>query len=223
MVIAHLYYDLLNLYGNDGNIKILEKKLNEIGAKVQIEYCTIGDIIAFDKYDLIYIGSGTENNLNLVLSDFMKYKEEVKKAIENNKLFLATGNSIDLFGKEITGKINREGLNVFNYSSIYVDRIKKDSVYNADFLKNPVLGYENHNFILKDNKNYLWENEGVKYKNFFGTYLEGPILVRNPEFLEFIISKLVMDKDKTKKLNLDLEYKAYENFKEMLMSDKDKK
>ena len=38
MVIAYLYGDLLNLYGNDGNIKILTQKLAEAGVGAEIRY-----------------------------------------------------------------------------------------------------------------------------------------------------------------------------------------
>ena len=38
--ILHLYYDLLNLYGENGNIKALKKHLEEMGVRVNIEFST---------------------------------------------------------------------------------------------------------------------------------------------------------------------------------------
>ena len=37
-------------------------------------------------------------------------------------------------------------------------------------------------FGIGENENN--DYEGVKYKNFFGTHISGPVLVRNPEFLQ---------------------------------------
>ena len=112
--IAHLYYDLMNLYGEIGNIKALKYSLENSGVKVQIDNLTINDNIDFNKYDILYIGMGTEDNQILVLNDILKYKEEIKEYIENNKFILATGNSIELFGKTIN-KIH--ALNIFEYTS----------------------------------------------------------------------------------------------------------
>lgn len=53
MVIAHLYSDLLNLYGNDGNVKILVKNLNELGIKTEVLSLSIGDKLDFSKYDFV--------------------------------------------------------------------------------------------------------------------------------------------------------------------------
>ena len=98
--IAHLYYDLMNLYGENGNIKALIYALKSQNIKVNLDKLTINDEIDFNKYDLIYIGCGTESNELIVLNDILKYKKDIKKYIENNKFILATGNSFELFGKK---------------------------------------------------------------------------------------------------------------------------
>ena len=41
--ILHMYYDLMNLYGDYGNIKILEHHLKDVGIEVQVDRKTIGD------------------------------------------------------------------------------------------------------------------------------------------------------------------------------------
>ena len=52
--IAHLYYDIMNLYGEIGNIKVLRYHLEEQGIKVIIDNLSINDEIDFNKYDLLY-------------------------------------------------------------------------------------------------------------------------------------------------------------------------
>ncbi len=217
MVIAHLYSDLLNLYGNDGNIKMLVRKLHQIGEKVEVVYPTVNDEMDFSKYDLVYIGSGIEEYQKIAIEDLKKYKDDIKKAIKNNKTFLITGNALDMFGKElVNGNTTIKGLNIFDYNSKFVKRIRKDVVYETDFLKKPILGYENHNYVLENNENPLWDNQSIRVNNFIGTYVEGPILVRNPEFLKYLFNIIVKDKKKLDKLNLNLEEKAYKNFNKLL-------
>ena len=50
--IAFLYYDLMNLYGESGNIKALTKELDNQGIKYNIDYLTISDKLEFSKYNL---------------------------------------------------------------------------------------------------------------------------------------------------------------------------
>ena len=56
--ILHLYYDLLNLYGESGNIIALRDTLRDQGLEVNIDKKTLGDTIDFMKYDIVYIGQG---------------------------------------------------------------------------------------------------------------------------------------------------------------------
>lgn len=223
--IMHLYYDLLNLYGESGNIKILKKYFEEQNIKVNIHFVTIGDDINLKNIDIIYIGNGTENNQLLALSHLKKYKKEIKEYIENNKILISTGNSIEMFGSK-TDKI--DALNIFNYTTIndnfrVVDEVLLESV----LLKDKIIGFQNQEKILKINDNHLFKvikgtgdypksnYEGYKYKNFYGTHLIGPLLVRNPKLLEYICNNLIKEKNKNfkiKKSNENFENKAYISF-----------
>ena len=72
--IAHLYYDLMNLYGESGNIKALKNWFDSQNIKIKIDAFTLNNKIDFKKYDLVYIGSGTESNQKIVLEDILKYQ-----------------------------------------------------------------------------------------------------------------------------------------------------
>lgn len=228
--IGYLYYDLLNLYGENGNIKVLKNQLEAIGIDTKIYFLTIGDKIDFNKYDLIYIGAGTEENQKIALKDLLKYKDDLKKYIDNDKFLLATGNSIDLFGKYITDKNNKKTkcLNIFNYRIKHESfRLIDEAIFKSDLLDKPFIGFQNQCSIMQENKHHMFKvikgigsqpnssKEGVHYKNFYGTYLIGPILVRNPHFLEYLIKKLVLSKEpnyKFKNFKLKEEKEAYNAF-----------
>ena len=96
--VAHLYYDLMNLYGESGNLLALKKHLENQQVKVKITNLSIEDDLDFSKYDFFYIGSGNDEAYSLALNHLKKYQKEIKKAIENKRFFLITGNALCLFG-----------------------------------------------------------------------------------------------------------------------------
>ena len=217
--IGHLYYDLMNLYGEIGNIKALKYSLENAGVKVVIDNLSINDDIDFSKYDILYIGSGTENNELIVLNDIKKYKNELKKYIEDNKFVIATGNSIELFGKTIFNKKEYKALNIFDYSSKLIDkRIVGDIIIPMKNVNKDIIGFQNRSSTIENNNCPLFDSDytlGINYKNFYGTYILGPILVRNPELNKYLINKLLKSKNKKfkpKNIDLNLDKKAYTSY-----------
>lgn len=222
--IMHLYYDLLNLYGESGNIKVLKKYFENQGIKTNIHFVTINDDINLENIDIIYIGNGTENNQLLALSHLKKYKKIIKDYIENNGIIISTGNSYEMFGKKIDKTL---ALNIFDYST-YNDnfRIVDEVLLESSFLKEKIIGFQNQEKIVKINNNHLFKVikgtgdypksnfEGYKYKNFYGTHLIGPLLVRNPNLLEYICNNLIKEKNKNFKIKKikNFQNKAYISF-----------
>ena len=216
ITIGHLYYDLMNLYGEIGNIKVLTYHLKNQGIKVNIKNLSIDDDINFDELDLIYIGSGTNNNQLLVLNDILKYKEDINKYYNDNKFFLITGNAIELFGEQIIDIDNNvhEGLKLFDY---YTKENKKrivNEVYIPSlFTKENILGFNNHfGSIYKDN--IKLDNKFIFNNNFYGTHTLG-LLPRNPSFTKYFIKQLIINKNKKFKIkdfNFKLDKKAYTDF-----------
>ena len=196
MKIAYLYYDFLNLYGESGNIKIISNILKYNKIKHEILYLSLDDELEFDKYDLVYIGSGTEDNLLIALKHLSKYKEDIKKYIEDNKFMLVTGNSVDMFGKKID---DNKALNIFEYEVSKGIR-KKEEVYH-----NKILGFINNNSY----NNKYCDTDIIRHNNFYGTYILGPILVRNPHLVKQFLNDLT---NKKLKYDLKLETKAYNEF-----------
>ena len=157
--ILHLYYDLMNLYGEYGNIIALRDTLKDQGIEVNIDKKSLNDSIDFLKYDIVYIGQGSEYNQELVRQDILKYKEDINTYIEKDKILIATGNSYELFGTTIDDK---EALNIFPFKSFYKtittdvgDRIVNEEVFETDFLGSPVVGFTNRNSVNDIKDGYL--------------------------------------------------------------------
>lgn len=223
--ILHLYYDLLNLYGESGNIIALRDALLDQGIKPIIDKKSLGDTIDFMQYDIVYLGEGSEYNQDLAREDILKYKDELNSYIESNKILIATGNSYELFGDKINDK---DALGIFHFKSFYKsittdvgDRLVNEEILDTDLIGSPIVGFVNRNSVNDIKDGYLFKvrkgygndvkdkYEGVHYKNFYGTYLLGPLLIRNPYLLDYILSNFLGNSYKEKDT---VDKKAYEEY-----------
>lgn len=212
--ILHLYHDLLNLYGDNGNIRILEKELQkQLDVQVIIDRKTIGDILEFVDYDLVYVGSGTERNILVALENLRSYADQLREFISDNKILLSTGGSFTMFGRKITLTDEKEieGLNLFGFDTkLKKTRDNQDGVYQfiGGNQAELAIGFINksHEVTLGVDVKPLFEVirgvgnnttssqhgfEGIRYKNFYASSLSGPILVKNPWFLEKICTTIL--------------------------------
>ena len=221
--ILYLYYDLMNLYGDSGNIKAIKYSLEKQNLEVNIDRLSLEDNIEIYRYDLIFMGSGTEKNQLIALNNLLKYKDDLKQYIENGKYVLATGNSFELFGKSIE---NNTALEIFNFQATYLEKRKVgDYIKNTEFGK--IVAFENRGSKIINNEIPLFDAEtGIRYKNLFGTYLIGPLLVRNPDFHKYFIEQLIKSKDNNFKLSefdTKLDEKAYDNYLKTYYNETDVK
>ena len=199
----HLYYDLMNLYGEYGNVEILKKHLEDQGCTVLVDKKTLNEGKNLLEYDFIYIGCGTEKNQKVMLDDIFKVKDELVNAIEAEVPILLTGNSYEILGKTIG---ENEALGIFPFITDFSnDRITTDVICTSEVFKNKIVGFINTLSEIKENDLALFdieystkniEHDGVIYKNLIGTHLIGPLLIRNPEILDFFIKKIISRKDK---------------------------
>ena len=220
--IAHLYPDLLNLYGEYGNIRALDAFIKRQGLATEIVNLSLDDTKNFKKYDIYYMGSGIEENEFLVLSDLYDYKDQIKKAIEDGKMFLVTGNVMELFGKRIEQRDGPaiEGLGIFEYNAVCAkNRLVGELFYEFKELNEgagrKMLGFKNCNCNIANNTHTrpFGLQDNIRYKNFFGMMFFGPVLIRNPYFTDYIL-EILFDN-----LGLDyvaqedhIEYRAYKEF-----------
>ena len=223
--IAHLYYDIMNLYGENGNVKFLTRKIEEQDIKCEIHFLTIDDKIDFSKYDIFYIGTGNEESISYVLDDLKKYKDDIKKALDSKKYFIITGNALELFAKTIR-KENEElkGLGILDFDIKEEPfRIVGEQFYDCSLIDKKIIGFQNRSCTMDYEENSLFDviegtgnnpnikKEGIRVNNLFATYLLGPLLVRNPFFCDYIVECICKDHDISYKIpdtNTDA-YKAY--------------
>lgn len=215
--VLHLYYDLMSLYGENGNVRAIAHELKRSNIKVNVDYKSLYDKIDFTKYDIVYIGSSDEENLLIALNDLKLRKEEITKYIESNKYLFLTGNAIYLFGSKLkTLDGDLDTLKVFNYK---VEYLAEDAFKNASKLRivgetrstsklinETIIGFQNrcgliYNIktpLFKTNTKYSNDNkstsEGFIYKNVYATHNIGPLFIRNPYLLDYFLEKICKEK-----------------------------
>lgn len=235
--IAHLYYNLMNLYGEIGNILCLKDHLEHNNLKVEITNISLNEPINWEEYDLFYIGSGNEESFELVLEQLKQEQSAIKKAINNNKFFLVTGNALNLFGKTYTNKEGhtKKALGILAYDAYQTDfRIVGEQTYEFAKLEQKIIGFNNRDSVLKyvkekhlfqviNGTGYVPKSivEGIQKNNFYGTYLLGPLLIRNPEFTEYLVQKICNEiQVPYKEYHNEWEEKAYEEYQKNIVNQK---
>lgn len=162
--ILYLYPDMLELYGDYGNIQVLKYRIESRGYKAIIDRYSIGDGAPnFNDYDIVFAGGGADNEQSILAEDLVKYKENIKEAVNNGVFFLLICGAYQLFGKYYKGVEGNiiPGLEVFDYytvanpdrkkrciGNIVIDANLRSSNNDTDSsesnTKTKVIGFENH-------------------------------------------------------------------------------
>lgn len=233
--ICHLYPDLLNVYGDLGNILILKYRAEQRGIKVNIFNVSLDDDFDVDKFDISLFGGGQDYEQSIVSKDMIENKKTaLKQYIESGKVLLAICGGYQLLGKYYTTPEGKklEGLGILNIRTESGNtRFIGNTIIKNEEFNETYVGFENHsgrtyigdlkplgNVIVGYGNNGKDEKEGCIYKNTFGTYFHGCLLSKNPELADRLLS-LALEKKYNTKIELKpiddtLELKA----KEFIMS-----
>lgn len=196
----------MNLYGEYANVAAMQRMMEKNNVPCEIDKLSVNDKLSIKEYDFIYVGSGTESNQKYVLEHLMSYKDELKEYIEAGKMLLMTGNSFEILGKTLKDAKEKvyEGLGFFDFSVKEQERTRNtaDAIFMMEGQEKPLVGFINKCSTMEGINMPLFQvkmglgneakgtTEGIRYKNFYGTHLTGPILIKNPYFLIQIASDL---------------------------------
>ena len=217
-----LYPNIMDLYGDNGNLEILKYRLNSRNIDMTLDTYTIGDpSLDLSEYDLVFMGGGSDKEQKLVASDLIKYKDIIKHSIKSGTFYLLICGAYQLFGKYYKDSEDNliKGLNIFDYYTLSStnknERCIGNVIVETDILGDSIkiVGFENHGGqtydvdkpfakVLYGNGNtFKCEYEGYFDGNVLGTYLHGPLLSKNPELSDYIIKKC-LERKYNKKINL---------------------
>ena len=222
IVVGHLYPDLLNLYGDRGNIQCIMKRCEWRGIDAEtIEY-GLEDKVNFSKLDIVLLGGGSDREQMLVCQRLQEIREDFEAYVESDGVVIAVCGGYQLLGHYYqTDQGKMEGLHLVDiYTEQKPGRLIDNIVLKSELFDMPVVGFENHGGRTKIGNNKAFGKvlygsgndgesgyEGVIYKNVIGTYLHGPLLPKNPQVCDYLIERALERKYKEKIILAPLEDK----------------
>ncbi|MCF6515756.1 glutamine amidotransferase [Lactobacillus sp. S2-2] len=210
--IAHLYGDLMNTYGDIGNIIALKYYGKQIGVEVTSEIVSLEENFKAEDYDIAVFGGGQDFEQSVVAKDLTNKKNEITKFIENNGNMIAICGGYQMLGHYY---IDADGNKLPGIGALDHHTEQQD---NHRFIGNVLIkneetgqeykGFENHQGItftgkderplgdiINGNGNNGTDNfEGAIYKNTYCTYFHGPVLARNGNLAKRILFSALKQK-----------------------------
>ncbi len=202
LTIGHLYPDLLNLYGDRGNIQCLMKRCQWRGIEAETIAYEMNDRIDFSGLDIVLLGGGSDREQMLVSEKLKEIRDDFQAYVEKDGVVIAICGGYQLLGKYYkTDQGIISGLDLVDmYTEQGDGRLIGNIVLKSELFEMPVVGFENHGGRTcinntrplgralhgagNDGKSGY---EGIIYKNVIGTYLHGPLLPKNPQLADWLI------------------------------------
>ncbi|MGE5509046.1 MAG: type 1 glutamine amidotransferase [Chitinophagales bacterium] len=209
LVIAHLYPELMGIYGDRGNVLALARRASWHGYDVEVRHLARGDRADLAACDLLVLGGGQDKEQIVVCEDLQGcLGTELKAAIEDGLVVLAICGGYQLLGHYYQPHKGERlpGLGVFDaYTEAGPERFIGNVLISSPVLTGAeptIVGFENHSgltylgegcqplgTVVKGRGNNGQDGtEGAIYKNCFGTYMHGPVLPKNPRFVDHLLT-----------------------------------
>lgn len=210
VVVAHMLPDLLNLYGDGGNVRILEQRLRWRGIPMEVHRVQHGDEVDLSQVDLVFMGGGPDREQKLASEQLLALRDDLAAYVEADGPLLAICGGYQILGRQwLWGDDLVPGLGLIDMETrrpgTSADRLIDNMVLESPLATHPVVGYENH-----AGRTYLGADvegfgrvvsscghgnndddhvEGARYKNVVGTYSHGPLLSKNPEVADWLLAR----------------------------------
>jgi CobQ-like glutamine amidotransferase family enzyme len=206
ITIVHLYAKEMNIYGDNGNVLVLRKRLEWRGFEVNVVRVGVGDDLPKNAH-LIIGGGGQDAGQEAIADDLAQKKDALRKLAEQGVPMLMICGMYQMFGSAF---ITAEGAEITGIGLL--DVITKASegrlIGNvaSKTSQGLLVGYENHSGRTMrglgvvafgevpegQGNDGLDRTEGARLNNVFGSYLHGPVLAKSPEFADYLL-RLALD------------------------------
>ncbi len=209
--IVHLYPELLNLYGDGGNVTVLEQRARWRGIDVEVARIGHGQRFDLSDADIVFLGGGPDREQRLASRDLLAQADDLRTYVEDDGVLLAICGGYQILGREwLLGDETVAGLGILDITTGRAEggshnRLVGNIALESPLASLPVIGYENHagrTFLGKGcqpfgrvvnhhahGNNDTDKADGMLYRNVVGTYLHGPLLAKNPEIADALIER----------------------------------
>lgn len=209
--ICHVYPDLLNLYGDRGNLLCLRRRLEWRGIGCSVTEVPLGQPDSFADYDLLFLGGGQDFEQKLLLEDLQGGKaDSLRSAVADGKTFLAICGGYQLLGHyyQMADGSRCGYLGALDlYTVAGTPRLIGNTACRSQEA-GVLLGFENHGgrsylgadlrplgqVLAGGGNNGRDGGEGTRYKNVFASYYHGPLLPKNPALCDVILQTALTEK-----------------------------
>ena len=206
--IAHLYPDLMSVYGDRGNVLTLVRRAEWRGLTVSVAELSLGDRLDPTSVDLIFFGGGQDREQTVVSDDFVRDKAAaVCEAVADGSALLAVCGGYQLLGRSYTTVDGEQlaGAGLFDLGSVpgpkrHIGNVLVET--ELDGVRRTLVGFENHSgrtylgagvrplgrTVVGAGNNGEDGTEGATVGNAYGCYLHGSLLPKNPWFADRLLA-----------------------------------
>ena len=207
--VGWLYPDLMNIYGDRGNILTLLRRAEWHGFEASVVELGRGAATQMDEVDVFFFGGGQDREQALIYDDLREFKQaSLQQAVANGAQVLAVCGGYQLLGHYYqTGDGERyDGIGLID---VRTEAGKKRFIGDVVVLSaidgltpSTLVGFENHSGrtflgpnarplgkVLKGHGNNGSDHqEGCVQGGVIGTYMHGSLLPKNPHLADHLIA-----------------------------------
>lgn len=204
--LVHLYPNLLNLYGDRGNIIALQQRSSWRGLDLRVYPVSLGEPFPDIPVDLLFMGGDQDREQEVVVEDLRRrHAGTIARFVGDGVPFLAVCGSYQLLQNYYRPAEGDDliGLGIIDAHTVHpghdvprcVGNILIDSPYGR------IVGFENHGgrtylgagvqplgqVVRGFGNNGEDGTEGARVANLFGTYVHGSLLPKNPVLADTLL------------------------------------
>ena len=207
--ILQLYPRDMNIYGDTGNLLVLQRRLEQYGYNPVVHSYNPGDAFP-DEVDIVIGGGGQDIGQGRIQSDLVAIGPRLHDLADRDTPMLVICGLYQLFGHffETRDGTRIEGVGILDVTTYGKDERLIGNIHTNSHLFGDIIGYENHSgqtflgdkaaplatVILGAGNNTQDNHEGAMYRHVIGSYLHGSLLPKNPAIADYLIHHAVKKK-----------------------------
>jgi hypothetical protein len=207
--IVQLYARDMNIYGDNGNILTIERRLQWYDYEPVVHHYNPGDPFP-EEADIVIGGGGQDSGQSRIQKDLQKIAPRIRELAEKDTPMLVICGLYQLFGNFFTTHDGMQipGIGIFDMKTYgKEERLTGNCITHSEEFGD-IIGYENHSgqTFLEDGvtplatvrlgagNNLEDSHEGARYRNVIGSYLHGSLLPKNPAIADYLIRHAVTNR-----------------------------